>query len=71
MIVFEYDLVALGGGTAGLVSTAGASYLGVRAGLIEKEALGEIASGRGVCPPRLSSPRPVWPTQCEMQRPGA
>ena len=50
MIVFEYDLVALGGGTAGLVSTAGASYLGVRAGLIEKEALGGDCLWTGCVP---------------------
>ena len=31
----EYDLLALGGGTAGLVSAAGASYLGLRAGLVD------------------------------------
>ena len=36
----EYDLIAIGGGTAGLVSAAGAAYLGVSATLVEKSALG-------------------------------
>jgi pyruvate/2-oxoglutarate dehydrogenase complex dihydrolipoamide dehydrogenase (E3) component len=50
MKTFEYDLVAIGGGTAGLVSAAGASYLGVRAGLIEKEALGGDCLWTGCIP---------------------
>lgn len=50
MKTFEYDLVALGGGTAGLVSAAGASYLGVRAGLIEKAALGGDCLWTGCVP---------------------
>jgi pyruvate/2-oxoglutarate dehydrogenase complex dihydrolipoamide dehydrogenase (E3) component len=36
----EYDLLAIGGGTAGLVSTAGAAYLGVNSALVEKADLG-------------------------------
>ena len=36
----EYDLVAIGGGTGGLVSAAGAAYLGLDAAIIEKAALG-------------------------------
>lgn len=36
----RYDLVVLGGGTAGLVSAAGAAGLGARVALIEREALG-------------------------------
>jgi pyruvate/2-oxoglutarate dehydrogenase complex dihydrolipoamide dehydrogenase (E3) component len=50
MKTFEYDLVALGGGTAGLVSAAGASYLGIRAGLIEKTALGGDCLWTGCIP---------------------
>lgn len=36
----RYHLVAIGGGTAGLVSAAGAAGLGARAALIERELLG-------------------------------
>ncbi len=46
----EYDLVAIGGGTAGLVSAAGASYLGIRAGLLEKNALGGDCLWTGCIP---------------------
>jgi len=46
----EYDLVSIGGGTAGLVSAAGASYLGIRAGLIEKNALGGDCLWTGCVP---------------------
>jgi succinate dehydrogenase/fumarate reductase flavoprotein subunit len=42
----EYDLLAIGGGTAGLVSTAGAAYLGVRAALVEKSVRGAHAEER-------------------------
>ena len=40
MTTKEYDLLAVGGGTAGLVSAAGAAYLGVEAALVERAALG-------------------------------
>ena len=33
----RYDLIAVGGGTAGLVSAAGAATLGLRAALVERE----------------------------------
>jgi pyruvate/2-oxoglutarate dehydrogenase complex dihydrolipoamide dehydrogenase (E3) component len=46
----EYDLVAIGGGTAGLVTAAGSSYLGIRAGLIEREALGGDCLWTGCVP---------------------
>ena len=46
----EYDLLAIGGGTAGLVSTAGAAYLGVRAALVEKSALGGDCLWTGCVP---------------------
>ena len=36
----EYDFVAIGGGTAGLVATAGAAHLGARTLLVEKDLLG-------------------------------
>lgn len=46
----EYDLVAIGGGTAGLVSAAGAAYLGVNSALIEKAALGGDCLWTGCVP---------------------
>ena len=46
----SYDLVAIGGGTAGLVSAAGAAYLGVDAGLVEKSALGGDCLWTGCVP---------------------
>ncbi len=46
----EYDLVAIGGGTAGLVSAAGAAYLGARPGLIERAALGGDCLWTGCVP---------------------
>ena len=36
----DYDLIVLGGGSAGLVAAVGATHLGARAALIEKTALG-------------------------------
>lgn len=50
MKTLEYDLVAVGGGTAGLVSAAGASYLGLEAALVEKEALGGDCLWTGCVP---------------------
>jgi pyruvate/2-oxoglutarate dehydrogenase complex dihydrolipoamide dehydrogenase (E3) component len=50
MKTFEYDMVSLGGGTAGLVSAAGATYLGLRAGLLEKSALGGDCLWTGCVP---------------------
>ena len=50
MTEHEYDLVALGGGTAGLVSAAGATYLGARAALVEREALGGDCLWTGCVP---------------------
>lgn len=50
MKTLEYDLVALGGGTAGLVSAAGASYLGLKAALVEASALGGDCLWTGCVP---------------------
>lgn len=36
----NYDLVVIGGGTAGLVSVAGTASLGARVALIERDRLG-------------------------------
>jgi len=46
----EYDLLAIGGGTAGLVSTAGAAYLGARSAIVEKVALGGDCLWTGCVP---------------------
>ncbi len=46
----EYDLVAIGGGTAGLVSAAGAAYLGVNAAIVERTALGGDCLWTGCVP---------------------
>ncbi len=45
-----YDLVALGGGTGGLVSAAGAAYLGLDAAIVEKSALGGDCLWTGCVP---------------------
>ncbi len=46
----EYDIVAIGGGTAGLVSAAGAAYLGARAAIVEQTALGGDCLWTGCVP---------------------
>jgi pyruvate/2-oxoglutarate dehydrogenase complex dihydrolipoamide dehydrogenase (E3) component len=46
----EYDLVAIGGGTAGLVTGAGAAYLGANAAIVEKTALGGDCLWTGCVP---------------------
>lgn len=46
----SYDLVAIGGGTAGLVSAAGAAYLGVDSAIVEKAALGGDCLWTGCVP---------------------
>ena len=45
-----YDLVALGGGTGGLVSAAGATYMGLDAAIVEKAALGGDCLWTGCVP---------------------
>ena len=45
-----YDLVAIGGGTAGLVSAAGGAYLGVRSAIVERVALGGDCLWTGCVP---------------------
>lgn len=45
-----YDLVVIGGGTAGLVSAAGAAGLGARVALIERNALGGDCLNTGCVP---------------------
>ena len=50
MTVQEHDLIAVGGGTAGLVSAAGAAYLGVRPALVERAALGGDCLWTGCVP---------------------
>jgi len=48
--VERYDLIAIGGGTAGLVTAAGAATLGLRAALVEAEALGGDCLWTGCVP---------------------
>lgn len=50
MTVREHDLIAIGGGTAGLVSAAGGAYLGVDAAIVEKAALGGDCLWTGCVP---------------------
>jgi len=46
----EYDLLVIGGGTAGLVSSSGAAYLGARVALVEQGALGGDCLWTGCVP---------------------
>ncbi len=46
----RYDLVVIGGGTAGLVSAAGGASLGARVALVEKDKLGGDCLYRGCVP---------------------
>jgi pyruvate/2-oxoglutarate dehydrogenase complex dihydrolipoamide dehydrogenase (E3) component len=46
----DYDLVVIGGGTAGLVSAAGAASLGARVALVERDKLGGDCLYRGCVP---------------------
>lgn len=46
----KYDLVAVGGGTGGLVSAAGAAYMGLDAAIVEKAALGGDCLWTGCVP---------------------
>ncbi len=46
----QYDLVSVGGGTGGLVTAAGAAYLGMDAAIIEKAALGGDCLWTGCVP---------------------
>ena len=46
----EYDLVILGGGTAGYVAAIKASQLGLKTALVEKEALGGTCLHKGCIP---------------------
>src|SRR5688572_12099128 len=46
----RYDLVVIGGGTAGLVSAAGAAGLGARVALVERHLLGGDCLNTGCVP---------------------
>lgn len=46
----EYDLIAVGGGTAGLVAASGAAYLGANAAIVEATALGGDCLWTGCVP---------------------
>ncbi len=63
-----YDLIAIGGGTAGLVTAAGAAALGAKVALIEREALGGDCLWTGCVPSkaliafaRRPQPGRQWP----------
>ena len=45
-----YDLIAVGGGTGGLVAAAGAAYLGMQPAIVEKDALGGDCLWTGCVP---------------------
>ncbi len=47
---YEYDIVAIGGGTAGLVAAAGSAYLGARSALVERDRLGGDCLWTGCIP---------------------
>lgn len=57
-----YDLVAVGGGTGGLVAAAGAAYLGLRPAIVEKAALGGDCLWTGCVPSKamIASGRLAW-----------
>jgi pyruvate/2-oxoglutarate dehydrogenase complex dihydrolipoamide dehydrogenase (E3) component len=46
----RFDIIAIGGGTAGLVTAAGAANLGLRAALVEREVLGGDCLWTGCVP---------------------
>ncbi len=46
----RFDIIAIGGGTAGLVTVAGAASLGLRAALVEQESLGGDCLWTGCVP---------------------
>lgn len=46
----DFDLIAIGGGTAGLVTAAGAAYLGARPALVERDRLGGDCLWTGCVP---------------------
>jgi pyruvate/2-oxoglutarate dehydrogenase complex dihydrolipoamide dehydrogenase (E3) component len=50
MAEHEYDLISIGGGTAGLVSAAGGAYLGIRSAIVERVALGGDCLWTGCVP---------------------
>ncbi len=58
-----FDLIVIGGGTAGLVAAAGAASLGARSVLIERHRLGGECLWTGCVPSRRSSARPASPTR--------
>src|SRR6266852_4758447 len=61
-----YDLIAIGGGTAGLVSAAGAAALGARVALLERHLLGGDCLNVGCVPSKavLRSARAIGEMRC-------
>src|ERR1051325_509037 len=52
----RYDLVVIGGGTAGLVSAVGAAGLGARVALVERQLLGGDCLNTGCGPSKALLP---------------
>jgi pyruvate/2-oxoglutarate dehydrogenase complex dihydrolipoamide dehydrogenase (E3) component len=57
----SYDLVIIGGGSAGLTAAGFAAQLGQRVALIEKDRLGGDCTWTGCVPSKTLPPSPVWP----------
>lgn len=49
----DYDLLIIGGGSAGLTAARFARQIDLSVAIVEKERLGVIAPGPGVCQARL------------------
>src|SRR5688572_4368321 len=49
-MAFDYDIIAVGGGAAGLVTAAGAAGLGARTALVEKQRMGGECLWTGCVP---------------------
>jgi pyruvate/2-oxoglutarate dehydrogenase complex dihydrolipoamide dehydrogenase (E3) component len=67
MATYDYDLVVIGGGAAGLVTSGGAAQLGVRTLLIERHRLGGECLYTGCVPSKAvistaAKPDGDWPT---------
>src|SRR5437870_5215233 len=54
-LVKRYDLVVLGGGSAGLVASLAAASIGARTALVERERLGGECLNTGCIPSRACS----------------
>ena len=64
----RYNLVVIGGGTAGLVTAAGAAGLGAKVALIEKHFMGGDCLNVGCVPSKASSAPRERRRQCARRR---